>query len=88
MTLTPQEQEVMDSVEDDGCDGKDCGTPEHILAPLVRRLLEREKALREALRVAKESYKRFLAREGYEWEGPDCDLIDATLSALNPGEKK
>jgi hypothetical protein len=120
MTLTPQEQEAMAWADEvviyePGSDKKSGHIKPAILAALVRRLLEREKALTEALgkvRVGLSGFKDCM--EAQRTDGPlppghddhdescgdgvcfkagatiddDLAVIDAALSALNPGEKK
>jgi hypothetical protein len=102
MTLTPQEQEAM-AVSDrakpyvEASRGQTIDPPssEEIalvdLAALVRRLLEREKVLTEALGPIKKQMPsepgKFL---GFliELKGEELVRLATAISALNPGEKK
>ena len=89
MTLTPQEQEAMDCVDGDcpcvaHADGLDWNRAE-LLSALVRRLLEREKALARIAEAAEYA-------DTMDWRGrrklANAARALAALSALNPGEKK
>ncbi len=81
MTLTPQEQEDWDD-----CCGDSCA--EHMKA-IIRRLLEREKALERVEGAARRFYNSKVVDEtpmlGYSEAFTE---LGVALSALNPGEKK
>jgi hypothetical protein len=96
MTLNPQEQVEMalkwcDIVSDDP--PYEWEKHAKVLAKEVRRLLEREKVLESLLRRASAKLSAYNAQTGGIYAGGEglqflMADINATLSALNPGEIK
>ena len=107
MTLTPQETAAMAWADEvviyePGSDKKSGHIKPAILAALVRRLLEREKAKDETLKSCQSFFEmavasitkghpyRFEVREDDAAHQAIDDILQqiAAISALNPGEKK
>ena len=82
MTLSPQEQEAMEwSEQFNGVSAHRA----HTLSALVRRLLEREKVMTEAAEKVSFSLRKAMSLD-WDQRRNLAGLLEAALSALNPGE--